>query len=185
MNVLTTQSALADRLERPVRIASYDPGWAGFFAEEREVLEAAIGEWAPGGIHHVGSTAIPGVDAEPVVDILAGTERLPAPQECARALAQLGYALVAEEEVQAYCKPCDEGRCYDLYLVSLETVRYTQMLAFRDLLRLDRQRAIAYAGLKRDLARRYAGDRRGYTAAKGELVQAVLDQLAGSPLIAL
>ena len=120
-----------------------------------------------------------------MVDILVGAAASPAPAQCTGALAELGYALLAEGEGQAYCKRGEEGGRYDLYLVDLEAERYAQMLAFRDLLRADRQRAIGYAGLKRDLARRYAADRGGYTAAKGELVQAVLARLAGTPLTAL
>jgi len=60
--------------EEPIRIAQYDPAWPARFAEERTRLTEAIGAWASGGIHHVGSTAVPGLDAKPVIDILVGVD---------------------------------------------------------------------------------------------------------------
>lgn len=158
----------------PIRIVSYDPAWPCAFAEEQAALQEAIGEWAVGGIHHVGGTAVPGVDGEPVVDILVGVDGLPAPAGCLAALAERGYVPGAVEVHHRIA----EGRLFELRLLPADASRFEQMLAFRELLRGDLQMAIGYAGMKRDLARRHGGDRRGYVVAKGELVEAVFDCLA-------
>ena len=50
----------------------YDPSWPARFEAERSALADAIGEWIEEGIHHVGSTAVPGLEAKPIIDILAG-----------------------------------------------------------------------------------------------------------------
>jgi GrpB-like predicted nucleotidyltransferase (UPF0157 family) len=171
MAVLVSAAAVAQQAEQPVRLVVHDPAWAAVFERERAALAAAIGAWAPGGIHHVGSTAIPGVDAVPVVDILVGTAGPPA-EECLGSLLELGYAPGADD--QPCCKPAGPERLFELYLIPVEAARYSQMLAFRDLLRGNLQMAIGYAGLKRDLAHRHAADRRRYTAAKGALVRAAL-----------
>ena len=64
--------------DEPVRIVPHDPEWAQRFEAERALLAAAIEPWLSGGIHHVGSTAVRGLAAKPVIDILAGVEGLDA-----------------------------------------------------------------------------------------------------------
>jgi GrpB-like predicted nucleotidyltransferase (UPF0157 family) len=168
-------AALADL---PVRLRPYDPQWPVRYESERTALAGAIGSWAAGDIHHVGSTAIPGVDAEPVVDILVGIGSLSAPRACIASLARLDYVLGAprDVDVQSFFKPSTGWRQYELHLMSAEAERYSEMLAFRDFLRTDRQVAIGYVGLKRELADRHADDRHSYTVAKVDLIQTVLAQ---------
>ena len=74
-----------------MRIECYDPAWPARFEEERAALAGAIGDWAVGGIHHVGSTAVPGLDAKPVIDILVGVRTLNESRSCFDQLARLGY----------------------------------------------------------------------------------------------
>jgi GrpB-like predicted nucleotidyltransferase (UPF0157 family) len=62
--------------DEQVQIRPYDRRWPGRFARERDLLQRAIGEFTVGGIHHVGSTAVPGLDAKPIIDILAGIRDL-------------------------------------------------------------------------------------------------------------
>jgi GrpB-like predicted nucleotidyltransferase (UPF0157 family) len=62
--------------DEPIRLVPSVPGWPGRFEEERIALEQAIAGWVVGGIHHVGSTAVPGVEAKPIIDILVGVQDL-------------------------------------------------------------------------------------------------------------
>ncbi len=55
-----------------VVLVPYDPDWAVRFDAERNLLAATLGAWLEGGIHHIGSTAIPGIAAKPVIDMLGG-----------------------------------------------------------------------------------------------------------------
>lgn len=68
--------------DEPVRIGAYDPAWPVQFEAERAALQACIGQWITGGIHHVGSTSVPGLPAKPVIDILAGVESLDNSRPC-------------------------------------------------------------------------------------------------------
>ena len=68
--------------DEPIRLSPYDPSWPARFEEERAALEAAIGEWVSGGVHHVGSTAVPGLEAKPIIDILAGVRDLDQSRAC-------------------------------------------------------------------------------------------------------
>lgn len=129
-----------------------------------------------GGIHHVGSTAVPGLEAKPIIDILAGIEDLEAGRACFEPLGELGYlhAPYLPEEMHWFCKPDPARRTHHLHLVPEGSPRYRDELAFRDRLRADSGLAARYAMLKRELAERHPDDREAYTEGKGAFVRAVL-----------
>lgn len=163
-----------------IRIEPYDPAWPASFESEREALEAAIGSWAVGGIHHVGSTAVPGLAAKPIIDILVGVEDLESSRACFEPLAGLEYlhAPYLPEEMHWFCKPDPERRTHHLHLAPTAGSRYGEELAFRDRLRADRGIAERYATLKQDLAARFGDDRDAYTDAKTDFIREVLDSAA-------
>jgi GrpB-like predicted nucleotidyltransferase (UPF0157 family) len=160
----------------PVLLTPYDPAWPGAFERERVALEAAIGPWVVGGIHHVGSTAVPGLEAKPIVDVLAGVEDLESSRACFEPLARLEYmyAPYRSEEMHWFCKPRPERRTHHLHLVPTGSRRYVEELAFRDLLRAEPKVAGAYAALKRELAQRFRDDREAYTDAKSGFIREAL-----------
>jgi GrpB-like predicted nucleotidyltransferase (UPF0157 family) len=162
--------------DEPIRLAPADPGWPARFEEERAALLGAIGDWVCGGIHHVGSTAVPGLAAKPIIDILTGVRNLDAGRSCFDRLADLGYlyAPYLSEEMHWFCKPHPARRTHHLHLVPADSQRFRDELAFRDRLRADREIASRYAALKRELAARHRDDRGGYTEAKSAFVLAVL-----------
>jgi GrpB-like predicted nucleotidyltransferase (UPF0157 family) len=159
-----------------IRLAAPDPGWAARFELEREALEEAIGEWVHGGIHHVGSTAVPDLEAKPIIDILVGVRDLEIARACFESLAGLGYlyAPYLPAEMHWFCKPDPARRTHHLHLVPVDSPRYCDELAFRDRLRADPRLAADYATLKRQLAERYRDDREAYTDAKGAFIRAAL-----------
>lgn len=158
--------------DEPIRIARYDPEWPARFDRERDLLRGTIGAWAVGGIHHVGSTAVPGLDAKPIVDILVGVEDLATARACFEPLAELEYlhAPYLPDEMHWFCKPDPRHRTHHLHLVPCDQPRYRDELAFRDHLRSNPERARDYAELKHRLAARFERDREGYTDAKAEFI---------------
>ena len=70
--------------ETPVEIVPYDAAWPGLFEEERRKLLDAIGPWLAGPVEHIGSTAVPGLAAKPVIDIMAGVASLDASRPAVR-----------------------------------------------------------------------------------------------------
>ena len=159
--------------DEPVRIAAYDPAWPSRFEAERAALAGAIGDWVVGGIHHVGSTAVPGLAAKPVIDILVGVESLQASRPCIEAVEGLGYlyAPYRVDEMHWFCKPHPSRRTHHLHLVPVGSTRFVAELAFRDALRRDVELAARYARLKRKLAAEHEHDREAYTAGKEEFVR--------------
>jgi GrpB-like predicted nucleotidyltransferase (UPF0157 family)/GNAT superfamily N-acetyltransferase len=164
--------------DEPIRLSAYDPRWPALFERERVALEAAIGGWVSGGIHHVGSTAVPGLDAKPIVDILAGVEDLETSRACFEPLAGLEYlyAPYLSEEMHWFCKPHPGRRTHHLHLVPTGSRRFDDELAFRDRLRVDPELAADYATLKHRLATRFGADREAYTDAKAEFIRAALSR---------
>lgn len=162
--------------DEPIWLSPPDPSWPARFEQEREALEEAIGQWVEGGIHHVGSTAVPGLEAKPIIDILVGVRDLESARACFEPLAQLGYlyAPYLPEEMHWFCKPDPAHRTHHLHLVSSGSRRFREELSFRDRLRDNPKLAAEYAALKRELAERNREDREAYTEAKGAFIRAVL-----------
>lgn len=163
-------------LDEPIRLVPYDPAWPSRFAEERDALDDAIGPWATGGIHHVGSTAVTGLDAKPVIDILVGVDNLETSRACFDPLATLTYlyAPYRTDEMHWFCKPHPSRRTHHLHLIPTDSQRFRDELAFRDLLRADPVTAREYGALKRDLAQRFTDDREAYTDAKSDFIRRVV-----------
>ncbi len=162
--------------DEPIQLVPADPDWPARFEVERAGLEDAIGEWVTGGIHHVGSTAVPGLAAKPIIDILAGVRDPEDAQACLEPLAALGYlyAPYLPEQMHWFCKPDPARRTHHLHLVPVGSRRYRDELAFRDRLRSDPGLAAEYEALKRDLAARHREDREAYTDAKSNFIRAAL-----------
>src|SRR5262249_18075362 len=165
----------------PVPVVAYDATWRTRFDGERSQLEAAIGNWAVAGIHHVGSTAVPGLDAKPIVDILVGVRDLASSRSCFDPLAGLGYvyAPYRTEQMHWFCKPHPRRRTHHLHLVPAGSQRFHEELAFRDYLRAHPETAREYALLKRQLALKFKHRREAYTDAKAGFIREVIEHFPG------
>jgi GrpB-like predicted nucleotidyltransferase (UPF0157 family) len=129
-------------------VVPYDPEWPRRFEAERAVLEEALRPWLEGGIHHVGSTAVPGLAAKPVIDMIAGVRDLEAARAAFRPLAKLGYGYREHRpEAHAFSKP--DGAewwqaTHGLHLTEPGSDLWRERLAFRDALRADPELAAGY-----------------------------------------
>lgn len=159
-----------------IRLVPHDPSWTATFLDQATQLRSLIGDWLTGGLHHVGSTAIPGIHAKPVIDILGGVESLERSRPCIDLLAGEGwcYAPYRCEEMHWFCYPAPDHREYHLHLAPTDGRWFTDELAFRDYLRTNPDSARAYEDLKLQLATRFPDDREAYTDAKSDFIQQVL-----------
>jgi GrpB-like predicted nucleotidyltransferase (UPF0157 family) len=167
--------------EEPVHVVPYDPSWPRRFEEERVRLAEVLAPWLAGPIEHVGSTAVPGLAAKPVIDVMAGVASLEASRPAIEALARHGwcYFPYRPESMHWLCKPSPMARTHHLHLVPFGGVLWAERLAFRDHLRTHPDMALEYAALKRGLAERYRLDREAYTEAKGPFVVRVVAAAMG------
>lgn len=158
--------------EAPVYIVPYDADWPNRFEQERQALVAAAGSWLVGPIEHVGSTAVPGLAAKPVIDIMCGVESLDASRPAISVLADHGwcYFPYRPEVMHWFCKPSAAFRTHHLHLVPFGSPLWIERVAFRDYLRTHADAARKYAELKWRLADQHRFDREAYTDAKGPFI---------------
>jgi GrpB-like predicted nucleotidyltransferase (UPF0157 family) len=164
-------------LSHPVIIEEYDPRWPQLFALLRSQIAAVLRDLAIS-IEHVGSTAVLGLAAKPVIDIdvlLRSATYLPV---VIGKLAESGYEHRGDLGVsgrEAFRAPFDAVR-HHLYVCLPDSREYERHIAFRNHLRTHAADANAYAFLKRELASRFPIDREAYNQGKSEFVQRILQR---------
>ena len=166
--------------EAPIEVAPYDARWPAAFEQERALLAEALGPWLAGPPEHLGSTAVPGLAAKPVIDIMAPVHTLAASRPAIEAARELGYVHYPykPDVMHWFCKPSAAHRTHHLHLVPLGSPLWRERLAFRDALRADPELRASYQALKLDLAQRYRLVREAYTDAKTPFIEQVLRQAA-------
>lgn len=162
---------------RPIVIADYDPGWPARFELQRERIARALGRSALR-IEHVGSTAVPGLAAKPIVDVLVEVAD-PEDAGVTDALESAGYELrVREPGHRMFRTP---PRDVHVHVWPESDPEIERHLRFRDRLRENSADRAAYEQLKRELATREWGDMNEYAQAKAGLIDAIIARAAGPP----
>jgi GrpB-like predicted nucleotidyltransferase (UPF0157 family) len=164
----------------PIEIFPFSPQWLSLFRSEQTVL-ASVFPLSSFRIEHIGSTAVPGLGAKPIVDVLIGAPSLRAVDDRIAATQALGYQYMPEHEVvlpqrRFFAKPVTRPRRFHVHAVAIDDPFFAEHLRFRDALRADPALAADYFALKVELAARFRDDRDGYTDAKTAFVRSVLDR---------
>ena len=159
-----------------LHLVDYDPSWPPRFEAEREQLLEVLRPWIAGPVEHVGSTAIPGLSAKPIIDIMVAVRSLADSRPAIDALTVLSYRYFPHraDVMHWFCKPSPSVRTHHLHLVPFKSALWGERLLFRDYLRSHPETAAEYDELKRRLARDLGSDREAYTDAKGPFVERVL-----------
>ena len=168
--------------EAPVELVPYNGTWPALFSAERVRLLRVLRPWLAGPIEHVGSTAVPGMPAKPIIDIMAAVASLDASRSAIPALLELDYqyAPYRADVMHWFCKPSFAERSHHLHLVPFDSALWHERIKFRDCLRSQPAVAQEYAVLKDRLAHLHRLDREAYTEAKGPFVAQVLKRYAPS-----
>jgi GrpB-like predicted nucleotidyltransferase (UPF0157 family) len=157
-----------------IRVVAYDSRWPALYAAEARRLREALRD-VVSDIHHIGSTAVPGLSAKPIIDILLAVSSLAKLDERASILASLGYEAKGEHGIpgRRYFRRDDERgeRTHQVHSFQVSSGEADRHLAFRDCLISHPQVAEEYAELKRGLARRFPSDIYGYMDGKNAFVK--------------
>lgn len=133
------------------RVVPYDPGWAEAFIVEADALRAALQPLAVT-LHHMGSTAVRGLPAKPIIDILGVVDCLDALDPASGRLTDLGYEAMGAFGIEGrryFRKIRTDGvRTHHLHVYQEGSPQVPRHLAFRDYLRAFPERAAAYGALK-------------------------------------
>lgn len=157
---------------KTIRVVSYDEGWEDAFRREAARLREALGT-VQLEIHHIGSTAVPGLAAKPVIDILLVVASLEALDGREAALVALGYKPKGENGIggRRYYQLGGENRTHQVHAFVRGDYHIRRHLAFRDYLRTHSAAAEEYARLKREAAEACAGDSEVYCDMKDEFIK--------------
>ena len=159
-------------------VVPYDPAWVPAFEAERELLRRLLGPWLVADVEHVGSTAVPGMSAKPVLDMVAGVSDLEQARGAFQALETLDYRYRPHRpEAHLFDKPgvADwEEHTHHLHLTVPGSALWQERLAFRDALREDPALVAEYNAWKQQHAARAPGAGLAYDATKWPFVARVL-----------
>jgi GrpB-like predicted nucleotidyltransferase (UPF0157 family) len=163
----------------PIELVPPDPSWSRRAVDLAADVARRMGPSLEGAVEHVGSTAVPGLVAKPILDLLAPVRSLAVARDVHRRLIDAGWELVPPELDarpwrRLYVLPAGDRRLAHLHLVEYTHPRAAELLRFRDELRRRPELVAGYARHKAAAAAAHADDREGYTAAKSSFVAAVL-----------
>jgi GrpB-like predicted nucleotidyltransferase (UPF0157 family) len=164
----------------PIDVVDYDPAWPQRFDEWRQRMSDALGETAVL-IEHVGSTAVPGLAAKPIIDIQVSVREIDDESAYVPQLEALDLTFRMRQPDHRYFRtrsPRPRGEHIHVCRPGSEWER-THLL-FRDYLRTDDAARDAYATLKRRLAEEFRDDRIAYTDAKSAFILDVMDRARGA-----
>lgn len=169
-----TMSFMADE----ITLEAANPLWPEWFRAEKAQLLAALGSRFVA-IEHFGSTAIPGLDAKPVIDMLGGVKSMAEADALLEPLCRLGWDTSPEFNAtlsdQRFLLRWPKGiRTHHLHLGVYGGEYWQRQLKFRDCLRADLDLAQQYQNLKYELAIQYRNDREAYTRAKTDFIASAL-----------
>jgi GrpB-like predicted nucleotidyltransferase (UPF0157 family) len=159
---------------RTVRLVPHVERWHELFDEEEDRLCVAIGEYALA-VEHVGSTAICGLSAKPIIDIAVAVREIADAGKCVMLLEQIGYEYRGEQGIAGrHFFGKGKPRTHHLHMVELSSDFWRNHLLFRDYLRGHREIIAKYERLKRELAHRHKENREAYTEGKAAFIEGVL-----------
>lgn len=159
-------------------VKTYDSNWPVLFEKEKESLLKVLPKAA---IEHIGSTAVPGLSAKPVIDIMASVQNLNEVNLLINLLTKQGYSYIPEIELQTpdrrfFQKQIKDGPWYHLSLTAVDSNYWTDHLLFRNYLRKHAEAAKAYEELKTRLAEKHVTDFDKYNADKAAFIRATIQK---------
>jgi GrpB-like predicted nucleotidyltransferase (UPF0157 family) len=165
---------VSHRRPEPIEIEEYDSAWP----EEYERLKARVlnvlGDLVVC-VEHVGSTAVPGLAAKPIIDLYAVVADL---DRASARLATVGYVPEGDLGVPGrlgFAWPPNEKR-HHLYLCTADHAGLESVVRFRDYMRANPAEVLAYGELKRELAAQHRNERDAYAEGKGPFIEAALER---------
>ena len=172
---------MQDALRKPelpspsYKIVEYDPDWPALFEREKARVVSALGIGEER-VQHIGSTAVPGLGAKPVVDMMVGIPSIAQASKYVPPLEAIGYEWRGETVPGTlYIRKAGPPR-FNLHMTAYGGAFWEAPLLFRDYLRANRDASVEYEALKRELMSRLAHDPPAYNDGQSDFILAILDR---------
>jgi GrpB-like predicted nucleotidyltransferase (UPF0157 family) len=157
-------------------VTPHDPSWAAMFERAAAEIAAVLGAQLIA-IHHAGSTAIPGIRAKPIIDLVVEVQQLNALDAASAALQALGYTAHGEHGIPGrrfFTKVSGPTRTHNVHSFQTGHPEIARMLSLRDYLRAHPVDAQAYSLLKEELSRQFPTDIESYTLGKSAFIEEIV-----------
>ena len=169
------------RVDGPILLADYDPGWPGLYEREATRVRGVLGDRVRL-LEHVGSTSVPGLSAKPIIDVLLTVASTADEPAYVPSMEAAGYVLRIREpdwhEHRLFKGPDTD---INLHTFSDGSPEVERMLAFRDRLRTHDDERERYLEAKRELAARDWTYVQDYADAKGDVVEGIIARALAEP----
>lgn len=158
-----------------IKLSPHREEWHELFAAEAQQLTIPAGKYALA-IEHIGSTAICGIAAKPIIDIALAVREIADVEQIIQPFENLGYVYRGENGIhnRHYFRKGSPRRTHHLHVVTYKSDLWRNHLLFRDYLRANPQIAVQYENLKREMAQTHRENREAYTEGKTEFIENVL-----------
>lgn len=163
---------------RKIEVVDYQTEWPLLFEKEKKVLHHLFQKNSHA-VFHIGSTAVPGLAAKPIIDVMPVVYNLQPVDTLNKEMKQLGYVVKGENGLpgRRYFEKGGDHRTHHVHLFQIGNQEITRHLAFRDYLRAHPKEAQRYGQLKKENALLYSDDSAAYIEAKMIVVKEI-EQLA-------
>lgn len=164
---------MGEKMPQQIIVTEYNPAWPQMFKLEMEAIKKTLGENCLA-IHHIGSTAVVGLAAKPIIDIMPVVKSLNAVDKVSKDFEALGYEYMGEFGIagRRYLRKGGDERTHQIHIFEESNTQDIQRhLAVRDYLRCHPEAAYEYGELKLKLAREFPYDIDGYCDGKDEFVR--------------
>ncbi len=158
---------------RKVEVTPYNPLWRELYQKEAEALQEIFKD-EDAVFHHIGSTAVPGLSAKPIIDILGEVKDIHRVDGLNEALSARGYLVKGENGIAGrrfFIKGAESERTHHVHIFQKGNPEIAKHLNFRDYLLNHPQEVTAYGKLKESLAARHPADIEAYIEGKTALVE--------------
>ena len=163
----------SDFVPQHITVVDYDPAWPLEYARERDRIAAILKENGIS-IYHIGSTAVPGLAAKPIIDIMAVVASLEEVDAVAEKFSGIGYEYLGEFGItgRRYLRKGGDERTHQIHVFQADDWQNIgRHLAFRDYMRTHEQERDEYAEIKKGLAQKFPYDIDGYCDGKEDFVR--------------
>lgn len=159
----------------PIELTPHQPQWKDWAKEEISRISELLSEYSPV-VNHIGSTAIPGIQAKPIIDILVEINPDTDWQRIAEAMEAAGYICMSVSETRMSFNKgyTPAGYADKVFHIHIHAVGDNDEICFRDYLLTHPKTAKEYEALKLSLLLQYRNDRDGYTEAKSDFVRNII-----------
>ena len=160
--------------KRRVEVVSYNPNWKEMYKEESEKIKNILNDIIID-IHHIGSTAIPGIKAKPVIDILVEVKDIEGVDQYNHKMKELGYEAMGEYGIpkRRFFRKGENNRTHHIHIFQVGNEEIERHINFKEYLIAYPRKAREYSKLKEKLANKYTYDVKNYTNSKSDFIKKI------------